>query len=240
MSNISRVIQHLQSKLSDGTEDSRKTLTPVPANNGDSLYKDDDNAYWRVYYFEEGAVTYEIIKDTNTAHNVAKSFGEFQKLLVDIPGARLNETIVDFHNTPKRYTALEEAIEVDIVNRAKDVKEEIDFIKSRKHLSGKLFDLYKKREIQERICHYYTKLNNLMIDTKTGEGICVIDLDTVMPGFVAFDFGDMIRTSTSPAAEDERDVSKVSMQMHIFKALAKGYLSSAGTFLSKSERETLF
>ena len=146
-----------------------------------------------------------------------------------------HETIPDFHNTPKRFAALEQAIAADAVGRAALAKTEIDFARTRQAIAGVLLDA----NLPERITHNDTKFNNVLLDDKTGEAVCVIDLDTVMPGLALYDFGDMVRTTTSPAAEDEQDLSKVTMQFPMFEALVRGYLESAGAFLTPAERNLL-
>ena len=239
MGNISRVLNHQRSKLDSVSDVSRRVLTIIPTLKGELLYRDNADNYWRVYCCIENITCYDVLETPEQAYKAAKAFGEFQKTLVDLPGKRLIDTIPDFHNTMKRYTSFEKAVAEDIGNRADDVKNEIDFIFSRKNYLEKFVNLQKTDELPERICHNDTKLNNIMIDNETGEGICVIDLDIVMPGFVIYDFGDMIRTGTTPVEEDEPDCSKVVMQMHLFKALAKGYLSSAGEFLTQIEKENL-
>jgi len=239
MSNISRVINHQKNKMDNINSSTRRALTLIHTNDGCNMYDDKCNNFWRVYIFIDHAKTYDIMEENSLAFNAAKAYGEFQQTLVDLPGERLNETIPDFHNTPKRYDTFERAIKEDIGDRLKDVKEEVAFILSRKSLASKIIDFYKKGLIPERICHYDTKVNNVMMDDKNGEGICVIDLDTVMPGFVAFDFGDLVRTATSPVAEDEADVSKVTMRIDTFEALAKGYLAEAGDFLTQTEKDNL-
>jgi hypothetical protein len=151
----------------------------------------------------------------------------------------LNETIPDFHHTPKRIEVLEDAIEKDILNRAASARDEIDFALSFKDISGALIELNEKGEIPERITHNDTKLNNVLIDDKTGEGICVIDLDTVMPGLSLYDFGDLVRTATCPAAEDETDLSKVKMDMKLFESLARGFMDGVSGRLTQTEKEYL-
>ena len=239
MNNVNRVLLHQKEKLINEEDSSRRALTLVLCNDDEVMYVDRFNNHWRAYFFIENTTCYDVMKDAKLAYKSARAFGEFQRMLVDLPGDRLIDTIPDFHNTPKRYEALEKAIAEDIGDRVKDVQEEMDFILSRKDFSGKLIELHKAGELAERICHNDTKLNNVMIDDDTGEGICIIDLDTVMPGFTIYDFGNLIRTGTSPAAEDERDLSKVAMQMHLFKAIVRGYLSTAGDFLTNVEKENL-
>jgi len=159
--------------------------------------------------------------------------------LVDLPGARLHETIPEFHNTPKRFEALEAAITADPLNRAASVRAEIDFAMRRRDLADQLIRKQRQGLISERVTHNDTKLNNVMLDNDTQRAVCVIDLDTVMPGLALYDFGDMVRTATSPAAEDERDLSKVHMQPAMFEALARGYLTAARHFLSDTEKDLL-
>jgi hypothetical protein len=239
MVNISLVLEYQKKALADTPNSSRRSLTLIPTKADRCFYIDKLGEYWRAYCFIENAATYDIIENDKIAYNAARAFGKFQRSLTELSPSKLNITIPNFHNTPKRYEAFEDATVKDTINRAKDVKSEIDFVLNHKKYASKLFDLHRDGKLPERICHYDTKLNNVMIDDKTKEGICVIDLDTVMPGFTAFDFGDLIRTGTSPAAEDELDTSKVCMQMNMFESIARGYLSSAETFLTKTEKENL-
>ena len=191
--------------------------------------------YWRAYLFIERARTYDAVESAGQAFEAAKAFGQFQKLLADLPAPRLHDTIPDFHHTPKRFAALEKAIEADAVNRAKLAKPEIEFALRHKAITSVLLDA----KLPERVTHNDTKFNNVMLDDATGEGICVIDLDTVMPGLALYDFGDMVRTTTSPAKEDERDLSKVTMQFPMFEALVRGYLAPASEFLTPAEKQFL-
>ena len=176
--------------------------------------------------------SYDAVESTEQAYQAARAFGRFQQLLAGLPAPRLHDTIPDFHHTPKRFEALEKAIAADVAGRAILVKPEIEFALARKSIAGVLLEA----NLPERVTHNDTKFNNVMLDDATGEGICVIDLDTVMPGLAPYDFGDMVRTTTSPAMEDEQDLSKVTMQFPMFEALVRGYLSSAGGFLTKAEK----
>lgn len=238
MENIVRVTEHQRLKCA-GDDPSRRAMTVIRTHDGASFFLDADDEYWRVYIMIEKARTYDVLESEDQAFQAAKAFGEFQKQLVDIPGGRLHETIPDFHNTPSRFANFAKALEADSENRAKLAKDEVEFFLSRESMASKLLDLSAEGLIPERITHNDTKLNNVMIDDETGEGLCVIDLDTVMPGLALYDFGDMVRTGTSPAAEDERDLSKVFMRMEMFEALAGGYLESASDFLTKTEIEYL-
>jgi hypothetical protein len=152
---------------------------------------------------------------------------------------RLHETIPDFHHTPKRFAALQRAIAADVKGRAKLAQPEIDFALAHESMAGVLIEASLHTDLPERITHNDTKFNNLLLDDATGESLCVVDLDTVMPGLVLYDFGDMVRTTTSPAAEDEQDLSKVTMQFPLFEALVRGYLSAAGGFLTETEKKFL-
>ncbi len=239
MDNIRRVTEHIGKKTAGDQMSSRRNLTLIPTSDGMSYHKDADGNHWRVYIFVEKADTFNIIENAGQAFEAAKAFGKFQKNLVDLGGPRLYETIPDFHNTVQRFRNLEKAVAEDKVNRVKSVAKEIEFAFGRKEMAEKLLKLNAQGLIPERITHNDTKLNNVLIDQKTGEGVCVIDLDTVMPGLALYDFGDLVRTSTSPAAEDEKDLSKVKMQMHMFEALVKGYLSDPEPFLVKEETANL-
>jgi len=239
MDNIQRVAAHIKAKLAANKDSTRHTLTIVKSRDNKPFYRDTDGNYWRVYVFVEHALSYDVIETPEQAYQAARAFGEFQHDLVDLPSPRLFETIPNFHNTPWRYEMLEQAIAEDKCHRAASCRAEIDFALTRKTDASVLIKLQQEGKIPERITHNDTKLNNVLIDSLTGDGICVIDLDTVMPGLVHYDFGDMVRTGTSPAAEDEKDLSKVTMQFDMFEALLRGYLQSAGKFLNATERHYL-
>ncbi|HXF10563.1 MAG TPA: aminoglycoside phosphotransferase family protein, partial [Desulfuromonadaceae bacterium] len=234
MENIERVTAHIGKKMAGTRDFSRRVLTVLLARDGRPFHRDDQGNFWRAYIFIEKARTYDAVESTAQAFEAAKAFGNFQKCLADLPAPRLHETIPDFHHTPKRFAALEKAIKADVANRAIVAKAEIEFALKYKSIAGALLDA----NLPERVTHNDTKFNNVMLDDATGEGVCVIDLDTVMPGLVLYDFGDMMRTTTSPAKEDERDLSKVKMQFDMFEALLRGYLETAD-FLVPAEKRLL-
>ncbi len=235
MENIQRVTSHIGRKCEGLADADRRVLTLVPTRDGNSYYRDAGGNHWRVYQFIERARTFDAVENTGQAFQAARSFGAFQKHLADLPAPRLRDTIPDFHHTPKRFAAFEKSVEADAANRAAQAKSEIEFALGNKPAASLLLDA----QLPERVTHNDTKLNNVMLDDASGEGICVIDLDTVMPGLALYDFGDMVRTSTSPTKEDERDLSKVGMQFPMFEALARGYLSTAAGFLTPEEKGLL-
>jgi hypothetical protein len=235
MENVQRVTTHLAQRSVGESDQTRRLLTLIPARDGKPCYCDEQGNHWRVYIFIEKARTFDAVESTQQAFQAAKAFGQFQKLLADLPAPRLHDTIPDFHHTPKRFATLEKAIQADAANRAKLAQPEIEFALRHKAICSLLFDA----KLPERVTHNDTKFNNVMLDDATGEGICVIDLDTVMPGLALYDFGDMVRTTTSPAKEDERDLSKVTMQCPMFEALVRGYLATAAEFLTPAEKKFL-
>ena len=238
MDNFVRVTSHQRRKLSEsGARDaSRRTLTVIPTRDNRAFYRNGDGECWRTLVFVDGVRTYEAVESPSQAFEAGKAFGEFQQLLVDLPGKRLVETIPQFHNTRRRFEALQQAIKADHANRASEAKKEIEFALKQEKIVDVILNALAKKKIPERITHNDTKFNNVMLDVVTGKAMCVVDLDTVMPGSALYDFGDMVRTTTSPTLEDELDLSKVQMRMPMFKALARGYLESAGPFLTKGER----
>jgi aminoglycoside phosphotransferase (APT) family kinase protein len=235
MENIQRVTSHLAAQGAGEQDCNRRVLTLIPARDGRVWHVDEEANHWRAYQFIEKAHTYDAVESTDQAFQAAKAFGHFQKMLADLPAPRLHDTIPDFHHTPKRFWALEQAIASDVAGRAILAIPEIDFALAHRSIVSVLLDA----NLPERVTHNDTKFDNVLLDDVTGEGICVIDLDTVMPGLALYDFGDMVRTTTSPAMEDERDLSKVTMQFPMFDALLRGYLSAAGGFLTKAEKQYL-
>ncbi len=197
MENVGRVTEHLHRKLAGQPDASRRALTLVSAHNGQMLFQDETGNYWRTYRFIEGSHTHDVVESATQAFQAAKAFGQFQEMLADLPGPPLRVTIPGFHDTPKRFAAFERAIEADAVGRGRLAGPEIEFALGHKPMVGVLLDLHRQGEIPERITHNDTKLNNVMLDDATHEGVCVIDLDTVMPGLALYDFGDMVRTTTN-------------------------------------------
>ena len=239
MENISRVLDHSRTKLADRPNGNRCCMHLVPTRDDKTFYLTDTGDCWRVFDFVPGTRSYDILETDEQAYQAAKAFGSFQMLLADLPGERLHETIPNFHNTPSRYADFETALAANKSGRADRCRAEIEFAKKVSWMAPVLTDLLAKGELPERITHNDTKLNNVLLDDTTGEGLCVIDLDTVMPGLSLYDFGDMVRTSVSPAAEDETDLSKVQVRTSVFRALVKGYLEGAQGCLTQKEMELL-
>jgi hypothetical protein len=242
MENIQRVTEHQRQKLAAAPPSPgprRQALRCLPARDGTPLWRDPEGNHWRTYLFIEGARSYDVVESPAQAFAAARAFGDFQKMLADLPGPRLHETIPRFHDTPWRLANLEAAAAADRHRRAGACRAEIDQALAQRSATRRLADLQAQGRIPERITHNDTKLNNVLIDEASGQDVCVIDLDTVMPGLSLYDFGDMVRTATMPVPEDTRDLSRVVMQRPMFEALARGYLASAGQLLNADERANL-
>ncbi|BDU76534.1 phosphotransferase enzyme family protein [Mesoterricola sediminis] len=241
MRNIEAVTSHIRRKLEAlGLPCSRRVLTLVQAREGGTPYVDDPVlGFWRCYVFIEGARTFDVIESPSQAFQAARAFGAFQGLLADYDGPPLHETIPAFHHTPGRLQRLLDAAARDPLGRAAGCAEDLAFARSRAPLAPVLADLQAAGAIPERITHNDTKLNNVMLDEETGEGVCVVDLDTVMPGLSLFDFGDMVRTACNPLAEDDPDVGGLEAREDMFMALAEGYLEGTGGALLAVERDLL-
>ncbi len=238
MENVDRVTKHILLHIHSSHAETRKRTIRLLRTHDDKPYVMDRRGNcWRAYIFVERARAYEVLETPEQAYCIAKAFGEFQQQLTDLPGERLHDTIPDFHNTPKRIEQLEDAIRQDPLNRVRNVQKEIDFVLSRKEEAGTLIQLNREGAIPERITHNDTKCNNILIDDLSGEGICVIDLDTVMPGLSLYDFGDMVRSGTNPAEEDEVNLEKVFMRFDMYEALSRGFYQSAQKFMTSAEKE---
>jgi hypothetical protein len=221
--------------LSAEPDRDRRVLTLVPERSGRNWHLDDAGSYWRAYRLIDNAHTRDEIESEQQAFRAASAFGEFQQMLIDLPAPRLHDTIPDFHHTLKRFHALEEAIAQDAAGRVDNAGPEIGFALARQAMTTTLLNA----GLPERITHNDTKLNNVLLDDVSGEALCVIDLDTVMTGLAPYDFGDMVRTMTCAAKEDEQDLAKVDVDFPLFAAVARGYLSTAGAFLTQLEKESL-
>ena len=240
MRNVERVTRHINSKVLRVKKDlGGQTLNLYPARGGNFWTEGDGGGIWRCYNFIEGCLTYDVVENTRQAYQAARAFGSFQDLVSDLPAADIVETIPDFHDTRKRFERLVAVAALDPCGRLESAREEYDFIVARGSAVSRLLDLRDEGAIPVRVTHNDTKINNVMIDADSDEAVCVIDLDTVMPGLSLYDFGDLVRSATSPAAEDERDLSLVRMQMPMFEALVEGFLDSAGGFLNEAELSNL-
>lgn len=236
MHNIEAVTAHVREKVvGAGGDPERETLNLVPSVDGARAYTRTDGDYWRAYTFIEGARTYEVAPDPRFIYNAARTFGEFQRLVGDLPASHLHETIPGFHDTRARYQAFVETVDRDALDRARSAASEIQFAAAREEDASVLVNLSDQGKLPQRVIHNDTKLNNIMFDDETGEGVCVIDLDTVMPGLSLYDFGDAVRSAANTGAEDEPDLSMVSFDLGIFEQCLYGYLDSARDFLTPLE-----
>lgn len=232
-------IHAVTSFLAAQDPDPRHVLTLVPEHGGKPYYEDEAGECWRVYEF----VTDGICLDTATTpaefYQSAVAFGRFQTMLADFPAQTLHETIAHFHDTPSRYRAFHAAVEADAVGRLREVEPEIEFMLKREEEAGTLMHLLAAGELPLRVTHNDTKLNNVILDAKTRRALCVIDLDTVMPGLVANDFGDSIRFGANTALEDEKDIGKVSLSLPLYETYVGGFLAVCGSRLTALEKEML-
>lgn len=240
MENILNVTSYLRKEIeSTGGDPARETLTVVMTKDGKSYFTDEDGSKWRVYEFIEGAQTFDAVESNEDFYQSAVAFGKFQAMLANFPADTLHETIPQFHDTAKRYRDFEKAVEADVKGRASKVAAEIAFVREHSKEVSELHDMLAKGELPLRVTHNDTKLNNIMIDSNSHKAICVIDLDTVMPGLSAHDFGDAIRFGANTAAEDEPDTSKVSLSLELFEIYVKGFLEGCGGRLTENEVKVL-
>ena len=238
--NVEQVTEYLRGVIeAEGGDADRETLTLVPAKDGKNYVIDEEGELWRVYLFVEQTISRDLPDTTELFKLSGSAFGKFQKQLSGFPAEKLVETIVDFHNTPARYQQLMDAIANNAAGRLDSVAEEIAFCKKYEQEVHTLLDAMKNGEIPLRVTHNDTKLNNVLLDEKTGAGVCVIDLDTVMPGLAAYDFGDSIRFGANTAAEDETDLEKIQLSLPMFKAFAEGFVGEFGSAMGQKEKELL-
>ncbi len=235
MRNIALVTQHL--KQADPTP--RHVLELMFTQDGQPFHLAQDGTYWRVYAFIPDSICLQQAESPADFYQSAVAFGRFQNLLADFPAETLSETIPRFHDTPNRFAQLRQAIEADKAGRVAHAQPEIDFYLAREAEGALMTNMLRRGELPLRVTHNDTKLNNVMLDAKTRTALCVIDLDTVMPGLAANDFGDSIRFGASTAAEDETDLDKVHFSLDLYRAYAEGFLTECGSRLTAKEIETL-
>lgn len=240
MENIFNVTEHLKKKIiAAGGDVNRETLNVILTKEGKNYYRAEDGSCFRMYKFVEDSVCYETVENPRQLYYAGKSFGKFQRMLDDFPADKLHETIVDFHNTPVRVNNLKEAIANNAAGRLDSIKEEVDFALEYSKYASKAVDAIAAGEIPVRVTHNDTKLNNVLFDKETDTGICVIDLDTVMPGSSLYDFGDALRFGASSAAEDETDLDKVWFDLEKFEQFAKGFMEEVADCFTEKEIELL-
>ncbi len=240
MENVVGVTNHIRKVIiANGGDPERECLTVYPAKSGKPYYIDSEGNFWRCYNFITNAHSCQTVESDEVCFNAAKAFGKFQCMLADYPGETLCETIPNFHNTESRFADFKKAVADNLSGRADTVKDDIEFAFAREADCSVLVDLLKKGELPLRVTHNDTKLNNVLFDNETNEGVCVVDLDTVMPGLSLYDFGDSIRFAANTATEDEKDLSKVSINLDLFRTYTLGYLSTAGESLTAKEIEYL-
>lgn len=240
MKNIAGVTRFLRERIIEaGGDPERETLNLVKTKEGGDFYKDSLGNYWRVYDFIADATCYNLVEKPEDFYQSGKAFGHFQSLLAQYPAEELTETIPDFHNTPVRFETFKKVLAADALHRAESAKEEIQFVLDHAEDMAAAQSKLEEGLLPLRVTHNDTKLNNIMIDDATGEAICIIDLDTIMPGLSIFDFGDSIRFGANTAEEDERDLSKVSLSLELFEVYTKGFLEGCEGRLTEEEVKML-
>ena len=240
MENILGVTSHLRGKIeAAGGDPERETLNVVCTMDGRPYYRDEDGNYYRVYKFIDNAVCYDAVESPRDFYESAVAFGHFQSMLADFPAHKLHETIPGFHDTAARFRRFCEVVKQDKMGRAGEMEKEIQFVLNHRDLAEELGKMQSSGALPLRVTHNDTKLNNIMLDKATGKAICVIDLDTVMPGLAVNDFGDSIRFGASTAAEDEVDLSKVECSMELFEAYTAGFTQGCAGRLTENELKSL-
>ncbi|PRY97348.1 phosphotransferase enzyme family protein [Marinilabilia salmonicolor] len=238
--NIERVTSHIREKLeAQGAHDiDRRVLTPVKTNNGEGFYKDDGGNYWRMFLFIEGAHSYDQLTNIKQAEAGGRAFGQFQKLVSDLPGEPLYPVIPGFHDTEMRIKNFNERVNENPVGRLEEVQQDVNFLLERSDEYKKIIQMGREGKIPQRIVHQDTKFNNVLLD-ENDEVLCVIDLDTVMPGYVCYDIGDAIRNGANTGKEDDPNLDNVGINMELFEGFIKGFLQETNGILTREEKETL-
>jgi len=240
MENIARVTDHLRAKIvEEGGDPDRGTLTIVPAASGAALHTTDRGECWRTFRFIEGARSFDTARDAAHAFEAASAFGRFVRLLGDLPGPRLHETIPRFADPAGRHADLLAAVDADVAGRVRLVGAELRFVEQHDGLVREARELFAPGALPERVVHHDTKINNVLVDDSTGTAVCVVDLDTTMPGRVLYDFGDLVRLGATRAAEDERDLGRVVVDPDCLAAIRRGYRAETRGFLTRDEDAAL-
>ncbi len=241
LENVARVSAHLHAQLArEGVSDrARRALTLLPALGGQPWWVDDSGAFWRTYPYIEHSRSYGVVPSPMLAERAAEAFAQFVRRLTDLPGGPLHETIAGFHDTAARLRRLRTVVGEDALGRAREVQRDLEFVFARASLAHVLAELSAGGALTTRVVHNDTKIENVLFDTRTREALCVVDLDTVMSGLVLHDFGDLVRSSLSPVAEDETELERIVVRLPVFEALVRGYLHAAGSLLSEQEMQLL-
>lgn len=241
MENISNVTNFIRAKLkANGEKTSRKVMKFYKSNAGKYYTIDENGDYWRLSKCITKSKAYDTTHDLKVLEETGKAFGDFQCMLSDYPVENLNIIIPHFHNTLDRYRQLEEAVENNVAGRKSEVEAEIQTYYDLKDIATKLYKMQKQGDLPLRVTHNDTKCNNVLFDETTGDYLCAIDLDTIMPGLACYDFGDAVRFAANTCAEDEPDTSKVKLDLDKYEALAKGFVATAGKILTQEEKDTLY
>jgi Ser/Thr protein kinase RdoA (MazF antagonist) len=237
MENVEVVTTHIMSRLRmQGVLDpSAATPALIRIRSGSSFLRDGSGAYWRMFHFIEAGAVYDTVIDAKHAYEIGRGLGAFQALVSDLSPDKLHDTLPGFHYTPRYLAEFDDALKADIKRRAIEIMSEREFVSRRRSLAPALTDLIASKEIPLRVVHNDPKVNNFMVHAVTGEALCMLDLDTVKPGIVHFDFGDCVRSAANPAGEDAQELDAVAFELSLFEAIAKGYLQEAGAFLTKKE-----
>ena len=240
MENYVGVTKFIRKKIeAAGGDPLREVLNAIPAKDGKPFIIDEEGEYWRLLVYVTESMSYDQVERPEQFYDSAVSFGDFQYMLRDYPADTLHETIVNFHNTPDRFRQLTEAIENDAKGRLAEVAAEVEFARSRQEFAGTLERAHAEGKLPLRVTHNDTKLNNILFDTKTGKALCVVDLDTIMPGYSVNDFGDSIRFGATTALEDETDLSKVNFDIDLYELYVKGFIEGAKGGLTEGELDLL-
>ena len=240
MENYVGVTKFVRKKIEEmGGDPLREVLNAIPTKEGKPFTIDEEGQYWRLLVYVTESMSYDQVEKPEQFYDSAVSFGDFQYMLRDYPAHTLHETIVNFHNTPDRYRQLMEAIENNAAGRLSEVSAEVEFAKARREFANTLENAHKEGRLPLRVTHNDTKLNNILVDTNTGRPLCVVDLDTIMPGYSVNDFGDSIRFGATTALEDETDLSKVNFDISLYELYVKGFIEGAKGGLTEGELEML-